>query len=439
MKKILFVLLLIILIVLGYFFFFRNGQDTISDFFNENTDFGAFFDTDTQSQNDFVDTQNTTTNQINQNQQYVAPVLRQISFEPVSGFTFYATTSTSTRTSLNQIETDLVQEFIATSTVIRFQERATGHLYDVFEFKSAPEKVSNITIQKVYNTIFSNNANVFLYQTPSFNNEEIRTTYAQNILPQVATGTTPAIEQSIYKQEISTVISDFVHLKNTNRLFYAIERINGSDFYTSDLQRTSETPISSVSFKEFTLEQINDNFILLQTKASANAVGYAYTLNISTGAITKFIGNIPGLLTKMSPDMNYYLYSESDRSRPILRAQDVKNGITRRIGLDSLPEKCAFSKLNSAQLYCFGSLQYKAASYPDDWYKGKVFNPENLYKIDLSTGLVEVTYTFTEVDAPADFDVMKVMITNNDNFIIFQNKNDLTLWTINLGRLNEVF
>ncbi len=444
MKKILFVLLLILLILLGYFLFFRDGKNPISDFFNDGADFGSFFDVDPQSQNDFIsDPIDNTDNTTPTNSQYVAPVLRQISYEPVSGFTYYATTSTSTRMSLNQEGAELIEEFAATSTVIRFQERATGHMYDVFEFKAAPTKVSNITIQKIYNTIFSNNENVFLYQTPSFNNEEIKTTYAQNILPQAATGTTPAIEQSILKDEISTVISEFVHLKSTNKLFYAIERVNGTDFYTSDLQRNTETPVSSVSFKEITLDSINDQYILLQTKASANTVGYAYTLNISNGIITKFIGNVTGLLTKMSPSMKYYLYSESDRTRPILRSYDVDNNITRRIGLDTLPQKCAFSKLNDAQMYCFGSLQYKAASYPDDWYKGKVFNPENLYRIDLATGLVEVVYSFIEPEDPTqnftDFDVMKVDITNNDNHIIFQNKIDLTLWSINLNLLNNAF
>jgi hypothetical protein len=436
MKKILFILailFLLILLGLGLFLFFGGNKNTVSDFFDANNDFGSFFDANPQSQNDTVTESEIPVDQTSTESKFVAPVLRQLSFEPVSGFTFYATTSTSTRESAAGIE-----EFLATSTVVRFQERATGHLFDVFEFIPTPEKVSNITVQKIYNTIFTNNVNEFLEQTPTFNSEQIKTVFAKNI-PAQQSGTSTPQEQRLDQRDISTTISDFIFIKQTNKLIYSIKTGDSSNVYTSDTQRNNEILIGNIPFSEFTLEPINNSYVLLQTKASAAAVGYAYTLNISTGVLTKFIGNVSGLLTKVSPNLNYYLYIESNQGRPITRGYDATTGITRRIGLDTIPEKCSFSEKNNAILYCFGSLQYKSATYPDDWYKGKVFNDEDLYKIDLSTGIVEVVYVFGEEETLVDFDVIKPLTTFNDNFIVFQNKNDLTLWSIHLEALNNQF
>jgi hypothetical protein len=99
--------------------------------------FGSFFDATPQSQNENITDSNipVPTDNTPEDTTYVAPILRQISFEPIAGYTSYATTSTSTRTVTQKqgTSTDEItfeEEYLATTTAIRFQERATGHIYD---------------------------------------------------------------------------------------------------------------------------------------------------------------------------------------------------------------------------------------------------------------------------------------------------------------------
>ncbi len=111
---------------------------------------------------------------------------------------------------------------------------------------------------------------------------------------------------------------------------------------------------------------------------------------------------------------------------------------TNVLGINTLPEKCVFSQTNTNELYCFGALVYKTAQYPDDWYKGKVLNDESLYKIDLSTNYVQQLYNFESNNLT--FDALNPQLTYQDGFIVFGNKNDLTLWSIDLNQVkNEVF
>jgi len=432
MKKIILIILVILLIALGLFFFLGNGKEKISDFFSGDTDFGSFFDIEPQSKNDFVQNPPTTpTDTVPTNSKYVAPVLRQISFEPVSGYTFYATTSTSTRSSVNVEGNELIQEFLATSTVVRFQERATGHMYDVFEFIESPQKISNATIQKIYNTLFSTNKNQFVYQNLTFDNEKIITSFAKLVF---STSTGVVLE----KNTISSAVTDFVYNKNSNKLVYSVKQDGVSAIYTSNLDRTNEKLVTTVPFTEFILDPLTSTEVVLTTKASQTIPGYAYILNTTTGSLNKILGNIPGLLVKVSPDKKFYLYSQSEQTRPSIRSYNTSTQKTNLGTIDTIPEKCVFSQKDTNEVYCFGSLVYQSAQYPDDWYKGKVFNSDSLFKINLANNFISVIYSF-EADK-LTFDVINPQLTTNDSFMVFQSKYDLTLWSLDLDRItNEVF
>ncbi|MEN9921436.1 MAG: hypothetical protein RLZZ517_414 [Candidatus Parcubacteria bacterium] len=431
MKKVLLtisIILLIILIGFGIYYFFGNGKDKVNNFFTDNS-FGSFFDANPQSQNDFTDTPLDVPNEEQpQNTSYSAPILRQISFEPISGYTYYSTTSTSTRTSLNPEGQELLEEFLATSTVVRFQERATGHIYDVFEFLQAPQKISNITKPKIYYTQFSSNKDQYVFSIPSQDYEQIQTTYAK-----LSFSTTTGV--SIVENQLSNTISDFVLNKDSNKLIYSFKQNGSSSLYISNLDRTGEKLIKVLPFNEFLIEAINTTDVLITTKASFVSPGYSYILNTSTGAFNKILGNINGLTVKVSPDEKYYIYSQSEQNRPSVRLYNKTIGTTNLITLDTIPsEKCVYSK-KELFAYCFGSIIYKAGEYPDDWYKGKLFNQENLYKVNLTNGQVSAIYNFGTDNLTLD--AQNVQITNKDEFIIFQNKYDLTLWSLNLMRLEN--
>jgi hypothetical protein len=434
-KKIIFLILL--LIALGLYFFLGNGKQKVSNFFT-GADFGSFFDATPQSQNDLVTEPDvaTSTDSIPTETKYVAPVLRQISFEPIAGYTSYATTSTSTREVVQRagtstVETTSTEEYLATTTAIRFQERATGHIYDVFEFALAPVKISNTTIQKVYNAIFSSNKDSFLDQTLAFNNEQIKTTFNKLI---TSTSTDPTLAQN----DISAIVNDFTYNKKANNLIFSIKQDGVSNIYTSNFDKTAQKLIATLYFNDFLIDPINATEVLITTKASQTALGYSYVLNTTTGILTKILGDVPGLLVKVSPDKKYYIYSQSESSRPSFHFYNTTTKLFSLISIDTLPEKCVFSQKNSDDLYCFGSLIYKTGQYPDDWYKGKIFNIESLYKINLATNSVSILYNF-ESDK-LTFDVINPQLTFNDNFIVFENKYDLTLWSIDLNKaVNQGF
>jgi hypothetical protein len=54
--------------------------------------------------------------------------------------------------------------------------------------------------------------------------------------------------------------------------------------------------------------------VYLQTKASAYANGFLYSINPTTARLQRIVGDAPGLTTSVSPSGTYVLYSESTQT-----------------------------------------------------------------------------------------------------------------------------
>jgi len=102
--------------------------------------------------------------------------------------------------------------------------------------------------------------------------------------------------------------------------------------------------------------------------------------------------------------------------------------------VNTLPEKCVFSQSNSDVVYCAGPTQMPRVPMPESWYQGIVSLNDNLWKIDLSTqNYEELLMDKEEVDQ--SFDMTKLEVSPDDEFILFINKKDLTLWSLEITNI----
>jgi hypothetical protein len=435
-KKILLFILILLLIGFGIFWFFN--RETINRVLNNGVDFGTFFGVEPQSQNNIQSDQIPVTDVVIDTGSYEPPILRQISLEPVSGFTNYKIKTITKVPVINpenfQSTNDLEVE--TQTTTVRFQERATGHIYDVFEKLPNARQISNITMPKIYETIFTKNINEFITKTLDQSFEQV---FSKKTLLSFTEKTDDVSEEDFIPEttantiDLSNIINQFIYITDINKIVYPIIENQTSFIFKANPDRTEETLIKTLAFNEFNLSPINKDEILLTTKASQKILGYAYILNINTGSFEKILDRIAGLTVNISPKKDWLLYTESGQTRPILYVYNLEGGFANQIEqLDSLPsEKCVFANTQENKAYCFGSSTYKSGIYPDDWYKGKIFNQEILFELDFERDSVDVLWSFDN----QNFDIMNTQITSDDSHIIFQNKYDLTLWSLDLRRI----
>ena len=99
--------------------------------------------------------------------------------------------------------------------------------------------------------------------------------------------------------------------------------------------------------------------------------------------------------------------------------------------LRTLAEKCVWGSFYKNMLYCGVPTQRDTASYPDDWYKGKVSFADSLWQMNVTTEEVTSLSSLLE-QADRFIDAVNLQIDDRDDHLFFMNKTDLSLWSLDL-------
>jgi hypothetical protein len=73
---------------------------------------------------------------------------------------------------------------------------------------------------------------------------------------------------------------------------------------------------------------------------------------------------------------------------------------------------------------------FPEANYPDDWYKGVISFNDEIWIYDVNNFAKEKV-NISQRDKVA-LDIINPQLSEDDNFLLFQNKKDLSLWILDL-------
>ena len=212
------------------------------------------------------------------------------------------------------------------------------------------------------------------------------------------------------------------------RMAYLVPANDTYAVVTALPDNTKQKTVGSVPIPDFLLSWPTTNIISLQTKASALAPGYLYTLNPSNGVLAKVIGDVPGLTALWSPSGKRLLYSESSQEGKVIKLQYLsrETGLTKQVELTTLPEKCVWSKKNDAVVFCaIPQLDATArAQLPDDWWQGNIAFNDALWQINLDTGLKKMLLPTSA------FDATNLFVSEDESFLFFTDKKENLLWSL---------
>jgi len=138
----------------------------------------------------------------------------------------------------------------------------------------------------------------------------------------------------------------------------------------------------------------------------------------------------------MSPDEKWLIYSVSRNNELSTFVLNTETNETKKFGVNTLPEKCVFSQSNFNIVYCGGPTQMPRVTLPESWYQGTVSLNDNLWKADLSTQNYEQLLSDRE-EVDQSFDMTKLAVSPDDEFILFVNKKDLTLWSLEITNITR--
>ncbi len=362
------------------------------------------------------------------------PDLRQIYKDPVAGVGFFvkdifATTTEVTESSTfavgttSTISTRIIKpaerKLIGKMEIIQFMDRANGHMYETATSTLENTKVSNTTVPKVYEASILSRETVIMRGL--YNKTDIIETKfgRQTLLTPTST------EKTLITKNLTQDMRQVAISPSKSKIFYIQNKAPLG--IISNVDGTSPVTVFESAFREWLPLWPTERTITLTTKPSAFVPGFMYTLNTSTRALQKVMGEINGLTTLMSPDGLRVLYSQSAEGSPNLYILNTRDGSVRNLFFRTFSEKCVWSKKEVDIVFCAVPQDIAFGDYPDAWYQGLIFFTDDIWKINTKTGETKLIAKLNELSNQA-IDVVNPALNTNETFMVFNNNIDLSLW-----------
>ncbi len=212
---------------------------------------------------------------------------------------------------------------------------------------------------------------------------------------------------------------------NHKQLFYLEEKEGGAVGYLTDLEFKKKEQVFVSSFTSWRINWFASSTIAFSSKASNQALGLIYFLDLKTKKLTRVMGDRLGLSLLPNPKGSLLAFSQTQTKQTVLGFYDFKNN--KEIGptLKTLAEKCVWA--DHEIIYCAVPKTIPVGDYPDAWYRGEISFADEIWRANITTG---------ETKRISIANNLKGLSENNfDAENLFLNKENTTLFLIN--RLNS--
>ena len=301
---------------------------------------------------------------------------------------------------------------------IRFMERGTGYIYDTDALGVGEKKLTGTAIVRALDGLFADNGASVVIRYIKNDNQTVAT-----FLGHVPTQEDDTVLGELKGDFLPDNVLDVVVAPDGKSIAYLLPSADGSVGLSMKTDGTSKKQLFVSPFSEWLLDW-NGGGMMATTKASAQVAGYVYSIQKS-GYFQKILGNVSGLTTKASPDGKNLLYSVTTNSKLGLYVFHTKDGSGVSLGLSTLPEKCVWAADNTTA-YCAVDESAPTGNLPDSWYQGVTHFSDSLWKIDTTSG------TTTKMVDGGGMDAIKLSVDPTGKYLLFINKNDGGLWSLDL-------
>jgi len=325
------------------------------------------------------------------------PRLREISANPIGGEALYNATNT---------------------TVIRYVDKATGHVSELNLDTDDQAQVSNVTIPQIAETLWGPNGKSLIFRYLK-DGTTIRSFYGA--INSNATGTKPAIEGIFLADNVRNMAA------SGGKILYFDPSVEGGRLIQAGMDGSKKSIIWSSDFGEWGLSWNGSKTALVYSKPSGTENGSAYIINLANGQASKVDGDMPGLQASLSPAGDYVFIASATQGGLSSEIYSVAKKTAMPLSIATIADKCAWANTEKA-IYCGFPTIIADGLYPDDWYKGTTSFADKLWKINLSTG--ETTLVLDPAaEGLSEFDMTNLALDPSDSYIAFMNKKDMALWT----------
>jgi len=317
-------------------------------------------------------------------------------------------------------------------TIIRFIDRVKGNIFETYASTTKMVRLSNTTIPRVHDAYWFSSGETVVLRYIRDDNETISTFVGS--LEKQSTTTITESEFTPYRLSggfLPENIETLTLSPDQTSIFYILRNENGSTGYTISERGGTGKKVFTSPLRGWNATFPLKNNVLLETKPSYISTNSLHILNLTNGRLSELMSSVFGLTGLLSPDGKVLLASKSENSRITLFAKDVKTKKETVLNVATLPEKCVWSKIQTSVVYCGAPTRLARTNYPDVWYQGTLSFSDDIFRINVETGSVELVASPTR-DVETEIDVIKPFLNKRESHLYFFNKNDYAFWSVAL-------
>lgn len=305
---------------------------------------------------------------------------------------------------------------IATSTVLVFMDRESGHLYLVGE--GGAKRISNTTLLGVERAWWVESKDrlytIISSQEDGFPRTTLYSVKKADALSAFTASSSPAA--LIKEGDVGTSVIDIAPAPTGSKfLLLSKEGSEGAKVEVVEaqtLKRALLTP--EIPLTELSLQWVNTQTAVLSTKASFSAPGALFTLNTSSGDLERVVGANSNFFSLSDKTVDNTLYTDGSQSK--IRSTGATS--TQILSLAAIPEKCAWSSLLKGVLYCAVPRgQGEFLLQRDLWLRGELSTRDDLWWIDVQNGTADIL-----TDIPYTLDAASPIIDPNETVLVLKNR-----------------
>lgn len=315
--------------------------------------------------------------------------------------------------------------------IVQYFEAQTGHLYEIARGESIPLKLSNTTITGIREILWGGDGKHFVIRHEDRDTGELVS--LAGILSFATSSTGGSIIGEISGENFSPSVTEIASNPLGTKLFYLNEIPEGVEGIIADFDNKNPKRIFSSPLREWNIDWANESTIFLTSKAAAQTEGSSYALNTATGKLQKVLSDIEGLVTLANSTGNEIFFTKSTRRGMENFVYYAKEGFADDFPLFALPEKCAWSKINTKFIYCAVPEITPAAKYPDVWYQGLVSFDDSIWKINAVDGGARMIYDpQAQPIGTQPIDAINLTLNTSETHLYFRDKKTGRLKTIDI-------
>lgn len=349
------------------------------------------------------------------------PSLRLLSATPVGGYSASTTAST---------------------TNILWVDRGRGNVYQANSNSPEIATLSNTIVPRIFQSVWNKNLTSFIASLFEDGGLTSKTVYTELIRKSNrVSSTTPSstavsAPYELRGKNIAGNVIGYAASPDRSQLFILMDENGTGVGYVSAFNASNPTRIFTTPLTQVNVAWPSDNIIAVTTKGSANYGGFLYFVNPKTGAWTKILGPLAGLSVSVNHTGKYVLYSSAGKNNDVVTGiYSVAAGTTTDAVVRTLADKCAWGNFYKELAYCGVPTQLVSGRYPDDWYLGTLSTVDKIWQINATSREVRLISSLID-QADRVLNVFNPETDPKDEYFLFMNKNDLSLWLLDLTTAN---